>query len=579
MGLGKEISRKVNKMDKRWIIKKFNKQVASHLQQQLNVHPVICQLLAQRGITTFEEARDFFRPQLSHLHDPFLMKDMDKAVDRIHIAMINKEKILIYGDYDVDGTTSVALVYSFLRKIYFEVDYYLPNRYTEGYGISSQGIDWAKENGYSLIIALDCGIKSIDKIDYANERGIDFIICDHHLPGEKIPSAVAVLDPKRTDCEYPYKELSGCGIGFKLMEAYAKTHDTPKEELFPLLDLAAVSIASDIVPITGENRIIAHFGLQQLNTNPRPGLKALIESSGLKRTLTITDIVFSIGPRINAAGRIDDARNAVRLLISENPQHAVNNAEILNQKNTERREFDMNITTEALEILRSDPLQQNKKTTVLFQSHWHKGVIGIVASRMLDEFYRPTIILTESNGVVAGSARSVAGYDIYEAIQECSDLLEQFGGHKFAAGLTMKKENVTAFSERFEEVVAGTIEESMLIPEVAIDSELTLTDINLSFYNLLRQFEPFGPQNMTPIFLTRGVKDTGYSRIVKEEHLRLSVKKGDNITVTGIGFGLKDLFPIVQSGNGFDIAYSLEESEWNGNKRIEIRARDLKAPV
>lgn len=566
-------------MDKRWIIKKFNKQVASHLQQQLNVHPVICQLLAQRGITTFEEARDFFRPQLSHLHDPFLMKDMDKAVDRIHIAMINKEKILIYGDYDVDGTTSVALVYSFLRKIYFEIDYYLPNRYTEGYGISSQGIDWAKENGYSLIIALDCGIKSIDKIDYANERGIDFIICDHHLPGEKIPSAVAVLDPKRTDCEYPYKELSGCGIGFKLMEAYAKTHDTPKEELFPLLDLAAVSIASDIVPITGENRIIAHFGLQQLNTNPRPGLKALIESSGLKRTLTITDIVFSIGPRINAAGRIDDARNAVRLLISENPQHAVNNAEILNQKNTERREFDMNITTEALEILRSDPLQQNKKTTVLFQSHWHKGVIGIVASRMLDEFYRPTIILTESNGVVAGSARSVAGYDIYEAIQECSDLLEQFGGHKFAAGLTMKKENVTAFSERFEEVVAGTIEESMLIPEVAIDSELNLTDINLSFYNILRQFEPFGPQNMTPIFLTRGVKDTGYSRIVKEEHLRLSVKKGDNITVTGIGFGLKDLFPIVQSGNGFDIAYSLEESEWNGNKRIEIRARDLKAPV
>lgn len=563
-------------MDKRWVIKDFDKQMASHLQEQLKIHPVLCQLLTQRGVTTFDEARNFFRPQLSHLHDPFQMKDMDKAVERIRTAMTNKEKVLIYGDYDVDGTTSVALVYSFLRKYYLEIGYYLPNRYTEGYGISSQGIDWAKENGYSLIIALDCGIKSIDKIDYANKLDIDFIICDHHLPGDTLPDAVAVLDPKRSDCNYPYKELSGCGIGFKLMEAYAKTHDIPDEELIPLLDLVAVSIASDIVPITGENRVLAHFGLHQINTKPRPGLKALIESSGMKRSLSITDIVFVIGPRINAAGRIDDASNAVRLLISENTQHATDNAEILNQKNTERREFDSTITTEALEILRSDPLQQNKKTTVLFQPHWHKGVIGIVASRMLDEFYRPTIILTESNGVVAGSARSVAGYDIYEAIQGCSDLLEQFGGHKFAAGLTMKKENVKAFSEKFERIVSDSIEESMLIPEIAIDAAIELTDLTSSFYNVLRQFAPFGPENMKPVFVTRRVIDTGYSKIVREDHLRFSVKKKNSNLFTGIGFGMKEFFPLMENGKEFDLVYSPEENEWNGNKRIELSVKDVK---
>lgn len=563
-------------MEKRWVIKEFDNSITVQLQEQLKVHPVVCRLLAQRNVTTFDEAKDFFRPQLSHLHNPFLMKDMDKAIERIRQAMANKEKILIYGDYDVDGTTSVALVYSFLRKYYLEMDYYLPNRYTEGYGISLQGINWAKENGFSLIIALDCGIKAIDKIKYATDIGIDFIICDHHLPGEQIPSACAVLDPKRPDCSYPYKELSGCGIGFKLLEAYSQQHGIQGEDLFPFLDLVAVSIASDIVPITGENRILAYFGLQQLNTQPQEGLKALIESSGLKRSLSISDVVFVIGPRINAAGRIDDARNAVRLLISESSQHATINVEILNKKNSERREFDSSITTEALEILHNDPLQQNKKTTVLFQPHWHKGVIGIVASRILDEFYRPTIILTESNGIVAGSARSVAGYNIYEAIQCCSDLLEQFGGHQFAAGLTMKKENVTAFIEKFETVVSDSIEERLLIPEIPIDSEIELADINSSFYNIIRQLAPFGPQNMKPVFVTRNVKDSGYSRIVKEEHVRFSIKKNNGNAVTGIGFGMKDFFPLIQSGKDFDIVYSLEENEWNGIKRIELSVRDVK---
>jgi len=564
-------------MKKRWVLKDFDQGIADHLQEVLKVHPVLCQLLSQRTITSFDEAKDFFRPKWEHLHDPFLMKDMDKAIDRIQEAMQRKEKILIYGDYDVDGTTSVALVYSFLRRYYLEMDYYLPDRYKEGYGISSQGIDWAKENGFTLIIALDCGIKAIDKIEYASEKGIDFIICDHHLPGDEIPKAIAVLDPKRVDCNYPFKELSGCGIGFKLMHAYILKHEINESELTNFLDLVVISIAADIVPVIGENRILAYLGLNQLNHHPSEGVKALIKAAGMKRELSISDIVFSLGPRINAAGRMDDARHAVKLLISEHSEQADNNADALNVKNKERKEVDVNITAEALSMLVNDADQQNKKSTVLFQSHWHKGVVGIVASRMLDHYYRPTIILTESNGLASGSARSVAGFDIHEAIKSCSDLLEQFGGHMFAAGLTLKIENVPEFIARFEEVVSNTIEDQMLIPQINIDAELSPKDINNKFYEILKQFSPFGPHNMKPIFVSRGMIDTGQSRIVGNGHLKISLmQEGTPFQLKGIVFNGEEYLNLLKSKQPIDLCYSLEENEWNNNKSLEINVRDIK---
>lgn len=562
-------------MEKRWVIKEYDKAAAAQLQNDLKVHPVICQLLAQRGIKNFDESKKFFRPSLDHLHDPFLMRDMDKAIERIENAIKQKEKILIYGDYDVDGTTAVATVFSFLKKVYSNIDYYLPNRYKEGYGISQRGIDWAKENGFTLIIALDCGIKSADKILYAKEKNIDFIICDHHLPGNEIPGAVAVLDPKRTDCNYPYKELSGCGIGFKLIEAYSQKNNIPFDEVKQYLDLVAVSIASDIVPIDGENRILAYFGLKQINENPRHGFKALIEQSGLKKEIVINDIVFVIGPRINAAGRMDDARKAVKLLISEETESANNHAEVLQQHNSERKNVDISITEEAIQMISSEEKLLNKKTTVVFQPHWHKGVIGIVASRLIEKYYRPTIVLTESNGMATGSARSVHGFDLYEAIKSCSDLLEQFGGHMFAAGLSMKMENLEKFQVKFEQVVSETIDEKLLTPEIPIDAELDLKDITPKFFGIVNQFAPFGPGNMRPVFLTKNVFDTGYSKVVKDTHLKISVQQ-NGAKMSGIGFDLGYKYPQIFNGNPFDICYAIEENEWNGEKRLQINVKDIR---
>ncbi|MBU6205058.1 MAG: single-stranded-DNA-specific exonuclease RecJ [Bacteroidetes bacterium] len=560
--------------NKRWVVKEIDTALARTLQDELKLNPVLARLLVQRNIRTFEEARIFFRPSLDHLHDPFLMKDMDKAVDRINAAMMHNEKIVIYGDYDVDGTTSVALMYSFLKKHYPNIDYYIPDRYKEGYGISQAGIDWAKQQQCSLIIALDCGIKSIDKIAYATSIGIDFIICDHHLPGDEIPAAVAVLDPKRTDCTYPYKELSGCGIGFKLLQAYCNSHRISFDELTPYLDLVVVSIASDIVPITGENRTLAFFGLKQLNESPREGLKALLETAVSRKEISVSDIVFIIGPRINAAGRIDDAKNAVRLLLSETQFTAGSNAELLNQKNTERRQFDMDITKEALAILQDDIYDQ-RKSTVIYREHWHKGVIGIVASRLTEVHYKPTIVLTQSNGVAAGSARSIAGFDIYSAIKECGDLLEQFGGHMYAAGLTLKLENVDKFIKRFEEVVSTTIDENLLTPEIVVDDEIQLKDITPSFYNILKQFAPFGPGNMKPVFVTRNLTDTGYSRVVGNDHLKISLKDKDNYSGNGIAFGMAHFEELVRD-EPVDIVYTIEENEWRNVVRIDLMIKDIK---
>lgn len=564
-------------MQKRWVVKQADENVVTELQSTLGIHPVLCKLLVQRGVKTFDEARTFFRPSLEQLHDPFLMKNMDKAISRIEKAFGNGEKILIYGDYDVDGTTSVALVYSFFRTIYpTNIDYYIPNRYTEGYGISTAGIDYAKEKNITLIIALDCGIKSIDKIDYANSLNIDFIICDHHLPGDEVPKAHAVLDPKQIDCNYPFKELSGCGIGFKLIQAYSQKNNLPLAELENYLDLVTVSIASDIVPITGENRVLAHFGLKKINTNPSKGLKALKEICAVKKDMSISDIVFVLGPRINAAGRMDDAKHAVRLLLAETSENANSGADILNKKNVERREHDLTTTEEALAMLDDVEEQQNKKSTVLYQPHWHKGVIGIVASRLMDSFYRPTIILTKSNGHVAGSARSVHGFNIYEAIKECSDLLDQYGGHFFAAGLTMQEENVEAFTKKFEEVVSRTITEDSLTPEILIDAEIELEDLTQKFYNIAAQFSPFGPDNMKPVFVTRHVTDSGFSRIVGQHHIKMAIKKKNSVIINGIAFGMHEKIKLMSEKKEFDICYTIEENEWNGQKKLEINVRDLK---
>jgi len=533
-------------------------------------------LLAHRGIKTYDEARDFFRPDPLHLHDPFLMQDMEKAILRIEKAIADNQKILIYGDYDVDGTTAVALVFSFFSSIYPNIDYYIPDRYKEGYGISTQGIDFAVENGFSLIIALDCGIKSIDKINYANERAVDFIICDHHTVGSEIPAAVAVLDPKRPDCGYPYKELSGCGIGLKLVQAYCEKNDLPFEQVSQYFDLACVSIACDIVPVTGENRVLAYHGLHKINTDPSIGIKKLIEVSGRPAPYTISDVVFLLGPRINAAGRIDDARHAVQLLLAETEEDAQVKGEIINTHNSERKGHDKTITEQALSLIDGDDALIARKSTVVFNEDWHKGVIGIVASRLTEKYYRPTVVLTRSNGHVAGSARSVLGYDLYEALCGCSDLLIQFGGHKYAAGLTMHPENVEKFSQRFEEVVSTTITDEQLIQQIQIDAELRLEQIESKFFRVLNQFAPFGPENMSPVFLSREVYLNGGAGLVGENHLRMSIMQKGSASFECIAFSHGEYLDKIKKDVPFDICYSIEENVWKERRSIQLNIKGIR---
>ena len=562
--------------EKRWTLKSANQDKVAALHTSLQISLTICKLLVARGVETYEQAKAFFRPELTQLHDPFLMRDMDKAIDRITKAIANNENILVYGDYDVDGTTSVATVYSFFKEFYLNIDYYIPNRYIEGYGISNQGIDFAVAHNFSLIIALDCGVKSVDKIDYANSKKVDFIIGDHHLPGTELPKAIAVLDPKRSDCNYPYKELSGCGIGFKLIQAFSVQHGIDLEKVYRYLDLVCVSIGSDIVPITGENRILAFHGLHKLNTKPCEGLKSLIELAGIKKTMSISDVVFTLGPRINAAGRIDDAKHAVKVLIAETESAETNDsADILQKLNTERKDLDKNITEHALNMIATDEKLLYKKSTVLFHETWHKGVIGIVASRLIETYYRPTIILTESDGKVTGSARSVKGFDLYEAIYECSDFLIQFGGHKYAAGLTMLPENVLGFTEKFEQVVAARITEDQLIPEIEIDAEILLEEMNPKFFNILQQMAPFGPENMLPVFITKNVKDSTRSKVLKEEHIKFSLQKRGGEMQDGIGFRMAHKFPIVKNEN-FDICYQIEENVWNDKVSLQLMVKDIR---
>jgi single-stranded-DNA-specific exonuclease len=567
-------------MEKRWSIKpQSNNTQTQELAKELNIDPVLANLLIQRGVTTFDEAKTFFRPSLENLYNPFLMKDMDKAISRIEKAIESHQKILVYGDYDVDGTTAVALVYSFLKKHTSNfIEYYIPDRYSEGYGISFQGVDYAKDNGFELIIALDCGIKSIDKVAYAKQSGIDFIICDHHRPGETIPDAAAVLDPKREDCNYPFDELCGCGVGFKLIQAFAQKNNIAFEELAEYLDLTAISIASDLVPIVDENRILCFFGLQQINKNPRRGIKAILALANIKKEITINELVFTVGPRINAAGRIESGRNAVALLVSDNDGHATESGQNINITNTERRSLDTTITQHALEIIEQSATYKERKTTVLYHPDWHKGVVGIVASRLTEKYYRPTIILTESNGKATGSARSVKDFDVYDAIEACADLLEQFGGHKYAAGLTLKIENIEAFQKRFEEVVSATIEEHMLTPEIEIDSELELHQITPKFFNVLKQFAPFGPGNMAPVFFTKHLLDKGFVRIVGNNHLKMDVQSAMNprASFAAIAFGQAEHFNGVLSKKIFSACYAIEENVFNGNVSLQLNIKDLK---
>lgn len=563
-------------MNKRWTLLQADESKIKALVQDLKIHPSLCKILIQRGIDSFEKAKDFFRPQLSHLHDPWLMKDMQKATDRILSAFQQKEKILVFGDYDVDGTTSVACMYQFLVSVYEKelVDFYIPHRYREGYGVSKQGIDFAKENGFTLIVSLDCGIKSIELIAYARELGIDFIVCDHHLPDSEVPAAVAILNPKQKDCTYPFKELCGCGVGFKLISALAQKLNVAEEKVLCYLDLVATAIAADIVPITGENRILAFYGLQQVNSKPSNGIKALMFLSKAEKQMHINNLVFMIAPRVNAAGRMDDAKKAVQMFISPTFEEALQYAELLHADNDERKEADSSISEEALAIINSSEILRNRKTTVLFQPHWHKGVVGIVASRLTDSYYRPTIVLTQSGEYAAGSARSVAGFNLYEAVHACREHLLGYGGHFAAAGLTLLTQNIEAFSDAFEKVVSETILPEQLIPEIIVDAELSFSDIRQPFFNIIKQMEPFGPENMRPVFITRNVSDTGFSKIVKDQHLRLVVKH-DNITLTGIFFKAAHLLPIIQQGN-FDLVYTIDENEWNGSTTLQLKVIDLR---
>jgi single-stranded-DNA-specific exonuclease len=534
-------------------------------------------MLVQRNILHFDEAKAYFRPELSMLHDPFLMKDMDKAVSRITNAFSAKEKILVFGDYDVDGTTAVALMYSFLSGVYDSslVDFYIPHRYREGYGVSKAGIDHAAESGYSLIICLDCGIKSVELIRYAKTLGIDFIVCDHHLPGNELPEAVAILNAKQVDCNYPFKELCGCGVGFKLISALAKTLHIPEEICFRNIDLIATAIAADIVPMNGENRILAFYGLKKINDDPSPGIKALMHLGGIEKAMTITNVVFVLAPRVNAAGRMDDARKAVLLFIEKDAVKAMELAEQLNVDNSDRKLADSSITEEALAIILADKDHANKKSSVIYREHWHKGVVGIVASRLMEHYYRPTIVLTKSGDLVAGSARSVQGFNLYEAIYECREHLLAYGGHYAAAGLSMLPGNVEAFTDHFDRVVSSTIAEHLLIPEIRIDAEITLDEIRGNLYNIICQMEPFGPENMRPVFISKKVIDCG-SRVVKEKHLKMMVGQND-VIISGIGFNMAEYFSIINSGEPFDIVYTLDENEWNGNRSIQIKIIDIRA--
>ena len=561
---------------KRWIELEADEKIVQQLQTELNIHPVLCKLLVLRNIKTFDVAKDFFRPSLNKLHDPFLMRDMDKAITRIETAIANNERILIYGDYDVDGTTAVSLVFSYFNDFYDNICYYIPDRYTEGYGISFQGIDFAKDNNVSLIIALDCGIKANDKVDYANERNIDFIICDHHLPGDVLPNAVAVLDPKRNDCTYPFDELSGCGIGFKLIQAYAEKNKLNAEKIYDQLDLVAVSIASDLVPITGENRILAKFGCDRINQNPRAGIKALMSELKLSRNLDITDLVFIIGPRINAAGRIAHGSEAVTLLIENDYDVAIEKTKKVQQNNTDRKTIDKDITDEAFAMIDNNETLIHKKTTVLYQEHWHKGVVGIVASRMIEKYYRPTIILASSNGKAVGSGRSVPGFDLYDAIDSCSEHLVQFGGHKYAAGLTIELDKIQDFSDAFEKIVRDRITADQQIPQVEIDAEIELTDINDKFFNILEQMQPFGPGNMRPTFVTKDVYDTGYSKVLNGNHLKLNILKDGQSPKNGVGFGMGNYMELMEQKETVDICYQLYANEWNNQIKIEFKLKDLR---
>ena len=540
---------------------------------------ILCNLLIQRGVNSFEEAKSYFRPSASALHDPMKMKDMDKAVLRIQEAIDKEEGVLIYGDYDVDGTTSVALVYSFLKEKFENIQYYIPDRYTEGYGISKRGIDYAKDNNIQLIIALDCGIKAIEKIEYSNSLGIDFIICDHHLPGDQLPKAAAVLDPKRKDCKYPFKELSGCGVGFKLMQALCDQLGWKQNELYDKLDLLAVSICADIVPIIGENRILTYFGLQKLNDKPQEGLKSMLDVAQMKKkSLGVTEVVFTIAPRINAAGRIEDAKNAVKLLLEENTEEAKKVSAYINEQNLERRQLDQSITKEAVDMIKNSEQGLNAYSTVLYKNDWHKGVIGIVASRCIEHYYRPTIILTKSKGKITGSARSVYEFDVYEALSSCADLLEQYGGHKYAAGLTMKEENLESFIQQFEKVVSETITPISLKPTIQIDSKIELSSINQRFVNTLKQFAPFGPMNMNPIFKSNQLK-AKYPKIVGEKHLKLTVYQNNDALYQAIGFNLANKLPLVSNDKTFSAAFAIEENEWNNRKNIQLNIKDIKEEV
>ncbi|MEZ0128310.1 single-stranded-DNA-specific exonuclease RecJ [Flavobacterium sp. LBUM151] len=561
----------------RWTLKpKPSEDKIKHLAQALNVEDFVATLLIQRGIETFDDAKNFFRPSLEHLHDPFLMKDMDKAVARIELAIENQENILVFGDYDVDGTTAVSLVSSYLKSHYPNIATYIPDRYDEGYGISFKGIDFADDNGFSLIIALDCGIKSIDHIAYAKEKNIGFIICDHHRPGNILPDAVAILDPKREDCTYPYDELCGCGVGFKLIQALGKNRNETIEDLVPYLDLVATAIAADIVPITGENRVLAYFGLQVINSDPRPGIKALVHQVK-KKTLDITDVVFIISPRINAAGRIKHGNHAVELLTEFNFEQAQQFASEIEQYNSDRKDLDKRITKEAFQQILENQ-EEERFSTVVFQEDWHKGVIGIVASRLIETYYRPTLVFTKSGDKYAASARSVKGFDVYNALDTCAEHLEQFGGHMYAAGMTLKAENYLLFKEAFEKCVKETIQPEMRTPEIEIDAEINFSDITPKLIRILKQFEPFGPQNMTPVFMTKDVKDTGYAKTLgsEDEHLRLFAKQHNSDGIAAIGFGLGKKIDITKNQNPFQLAYSLAENEWNGNVSTQLMLKDLR---
>jgi single-stranded-DNA-specific exonuclease len=574
-------------IQKRWTTKEANPEWTKSLYESLKIHPVLCRILASRGISNFQEAKDFFRTDETHLLNPFLMKGMQKSIDRIHQAITTNEKILIYGDYDVDGTTSVAVVYQFFKTVIeaksevsnlkSQIEFYIPHRFSEGYGVSQKGIDYAIEHNFTLIITLDCGIKSVDLVEYANQHNIDTIVSDHHLPGEIVPNAFAILNPKQADCPYPYKELCGCGIGYKIISAYASQYNIDQAIVNYHLDLVATAIAADIVPITGENRTLCVLGLQKANQNPSVPLQALKTISKLEKDFTITDLVFIIAPRVNAAGRMDDAKKAVELFIETDVEKAKDLASILQEDNNDRKDVDRMTTIEALYMIKENEEYQNRKSTVVYDENWHKGIVGIVASRIIEHHYKPTIVLTLSNGKITGSARSIKGFNMFEGLNQCADYLENYGGHYFAAGLTMKEENLIPFKIRFDEVVKATVPDELFFPEIEVDAEINFNDINENFLKILNQFAPHGPENMKPIFITKSVMDyQGFSTIVKEKHLRFVVYQNGSKTINGIGFNMAEKLHVIKSKQQFEVLYHIEENTWNGNTSIQLKVIDIR---